>query len=207
MMDNPVVYLSQVQNLDLLKIAIIVAGIALLYLIGRWLSPAVDRREDFLVRSNGPDPAPVGDEGKWSERNGPPVAGAEIKFPIALPPVVQQFDGTYNRPEITNYFFLKTDLLQGPSDHDSFSDELHVEGRDPGNKYPLEYIYTVATLAGLKRVMEDNHLASLYLDTVVIIERWDLPLILRTVMDDIIKDYTAGEFEEDAEEEFEPGTS
>jgi len=121
----------------------------------------------------------------------PGLIGAEIAFPIQLPPVKQREDGTYNRPEILNYYFAKTDLVYGPADPDSLFDELTIETLDPGNNLVLNYLYTVATPAGLRRAMDQDKLASLYLDQipVVIVPRWDLALILETVVEEIMKSY------------------
>src|SRR5215831_8585343 len=98
------------------------------------------------------------------ERRKPAVVGSEIPFPAQLPPVRQLADGTYNRPHITNYFFSKTDLLTGPADPNSLFDELYVEARDAGNESPLRYGFTVATPAGLLQAMEQEKLASLYIE-------------------------------------------
>lgn len=191
--------------MDPLKIFIFVAAFALLFLIGRLLSSAAKRAEGPSqlppLPGNGfPAAATYAQESAGARR--PPLIGAEMEFPISIPPVEQRPDGTYNRPEITNYYFLKTDLVDGPADHDCLFDELLIEARDPGNEFPLSYRYTVATLSGLRQAMQQNNLASLYLDPfpVVIVERWDLKLILRTVIDEIIAGYSGEEHEPRGEE-------
>src|SRR5262249_24057881 len=199
-----------IRVVDLIKIAIVVAGFALLYVIGRLLSSAIERRDGSLVLSvQRAYAAPVDDDSDWINKNLPAAVGSEIEFHIAPPPVFQQPDGTYNRPEFTNYFFLKTDLLQGPADRDCLYDELRIEARDPGNNCSLIYRYTVATLAGLRQFMENNNLSSLYLDEfpVVIVERWDLRSILETVFGEIIKGYGGEQLEAIEEEKLESNKS
>jgi hypothetical protein len=181
--------------LDLVKIVIFVAAFFVLLLLARILSSSSEVHASQLQANQiGSEPvAIVPAVGRQPRR--PAVVGSEIEFPVRLPPVRQLEDGTYNRPRIINYFFLKTDLLRGPADPDCLFDELRVETEDPGNRYPLTYVYTVATVSGVRDVMEREKLSSLYLERnpVVIIPRWDLRLILETVMNEIMKSYGGGE--------------
>src|SRR5262249_15386233 len=96
-------------------------------------------------------------------------------------------DGRYNRQEFVNYFFDEIDLVQGPPDPSSFADEFSVETRNPEDGFTYTHRFLVATPAGLQRSMEAEHLPSLYLrGQVVIVPRWDLKLILETVVQEII---------------------
>lgn len=179
--------------MDLLKIVVFVAAFLVLVLLGRVFS-----RLGEVHAASLPHPEPR-DERNGSLLNrpvasepGPAVVGSEIAFPIRIPRVEQFEDGSYNRPYILNYYFDKTDLLRGPEDHDSFFDELTIETQDPGNHYQIKYSYTVTTPSGLRRVMDDEKLASIYIDKlpVVIVPNWDLALVLHTVMDEIMKTYS-----------------
>lgn len=128
--------------------------------------------------------------------------GSEIPFPVNIPPIRQRKDGSYNRPEILNYYFSKTDLVRGPEDPEVLFDELTVEAKDRAHAFPIYYSYTIATPTGLRRAMDQEKLASLYLDRlpVVVVPRWDLALILQTVMDEIMKVYGADQSEESSED-------
>lgn len=192
--------------MDPIKIAIFLAAFLLLLFIGRMLARAGEVHASQL-----PPPQPGAIPGTAEpvddrrQRRQPAVVGSEIEFPIQLSPVRQLEDGTYNRPHITNYFFLKTDLITGPAEPNCLFDKLYVEGIDPGNDLRLTYRFTVATPPGLLRAMDEEKLASLYIEggPVVIVPRWDLRLILQTVMDEIIRTYGANPEDEEEEEESE----
>jgi hypothetical protein len=180
--------------MDPLKIIFFLAAFVALLLLGRLLSGMGEVHAASLPH---PSPEPGGAaqfnsspvDSQPSE--GPAVIGADIAFPIRIPPVIQGNDGAYNRPNIVNYYFSKTDLLRGPEDPDFLFDELYIEAQDPGTGSLIYYSFTVATPSGLRRAMDQEKLASLYLDhaPVVIVPRWDLPLILHTVIDEIMKVY------------------
>jgi hypothetical protein len=182
--------------MDPLKIIFFIAAFVALLLLGRMLSRISEVHAASLPH---PTPQPGGTAQFTNTPvdsqtpRAPAAVGAEIAFPIVIPPVAQDDDGAYNRPNILNYYFSKTDLLRGPEDPDLLFDELNIEAQDPGTGAPIFYSYTVATPSGLRRAMDQEKLASLYLDhiPVVIVPRWDLPLILHTVIDEIMKVYGA----------------
>jgi hypothetical protein len=177
--------------LDPLKIVIFLVVFGLLLVIGRMLAASSEVHAAQLPR---PDlqpgaPGPAENTGS-SERHQPHVTGAEIDFPIQLSPVAKVGDGIYNRPIVRNYFFSKTDLVRGPADPCSFCDEFFIELQDPESEHVWTYDYTVATPAGLQQVMASEKFDSLYLaGNVVIVARWDLRMILHTIMDEIMKGY------------------
>jgi hypothetical protein len=180
--------------LEPFKIILFILAFVALLVIGRLLAASSEVHASQLPASQ---PLPGGEAAEPSDHDAPArrhqVVGSEIAFPIQIAPVRELEDGTYNRPNILNYYFAKTDLLRGPEDPDCLFDELRIEAQDPGNKYPLIYQYTVATLAGLRQVMEREKLSSLYLggNPLVIVPRWDLSLIIQTVMDEIMRGYSA----------------
>jgi len=183
--------------LDPVKIVIFLAVFGLLLLIGRMLSAS---SEVHAAQLPPPELQPGAALAKDDTGNGdlkqPAVTGAEIDFPIQLPPVTKVGDGIYNRPIVRNYFFTKTDLIRGPADPSSFCDEFFIELQDPETKYVWTDDYTVATPAGLQQVMTSEKFDSIYLaGNVVIVARWDLRMILHTIMDETMKTYGRQEVE------------
>jgi len=178
-----------------LRIIIFIAVVAVFLWIGRMLSASSEVHAASL-----PVPAPQPGKGSPGEttdgpdENQTPLTGAEIEFPIRLPAVERLADGTYNRPNVLNYYFTKTDLIRGPDDPDSFFDEFFVEIQDPASKHRWTYDYTVATPSGMKKVMNEEKFDSLYFDgRVVVVQRWDLRVIMQTVMEEIMKGYSGTE--------------
>lgn len=195
--------------MDPLKIILFAAAFVVLLVLGRLFSRMGEVHAASLPHpqtqpgtNEPPRLAPVAAD----ETDKTPVIGSEIAFPIQIPPVKQRADGTYNRPEILNYYFEKTDLLRGPANPDSLFDVLVVETVDPGNSYRINYGYTVATPTGLQRTMADEKQPSLYLHSmpVIIVPRWDLAVILQTVVDEIMKTYGLPQDEADAPQEISP---
>ncbi|HEX7285234.1 MAG TPA: hypothetical protein VF532_03590 [Candidatus Angelobacter sp.] len=201
--------------MDLLKIAVFVAAFVLLVVIGRILSARAERypappqgpaqpdgtagARDFIVHQGGRRPA---------------MTGQELGFPIAIPPVKRDEFGKYNRPYFKNYYFRKTDLQTGPPDPACFCDEFFLHAQDPEShsddfflraqfpesQYVWSYKYLVATPAGLEQVMNEERYASLFFDgPVVVVPRWDLAVILSTVVEEIMKSYGKPDSEESAE--------
>ena len=173
--------------MDPIKIAIFIAAFALLLLVGRMLASAGEVHASSLPPPSLPPDEPSG-AGEESRR--PALTGAEIDFPIKLPPVRRMRDGTYNRPVFLNYYFGKTDLVKGPPDPTSFFDEFTLEAEDPVTGQKQVFEYTVATPAGIRQVMDQEKFESLYVEAeTVIVGRWNLPLILETISEEIMKRY------------------
>jgi hypothetical protein len=172
--------------MDPVKVIIFVAAFLLLLILGRKLSSSSDS-----VPIPGPlrtDPPEM--EGDGKQANQPAVIGAELPFPIYLPELTRDPDGRYNRPEFHNYYFEKTDLLSGPADPVSFYDHFYLEARDVENDHRVLYKYFVATPLGLQKALTTNHIPALHLkEHAFIVTRWDLPLILETVVKHIIESY------------------
>jgi hypothetical protein len=185
--------------MDPVKVIIFVAAFLLLLLLGRKLSGSGDSPE-FPMPFEGSGP-PVGssvlsvpaDEDDEDEDAGPArsgLVGADLPFPIKLPEIERSEDGRYNRPEFLNYYFEETDLKTGPTDPMNFCDDFYVMTRDIASSYERHYRYLVATPTGLDSVMKAERQPALYIDgQTVIVPRWDLPLILDTVVKQIMKAY------------------
>lgn len=183
-----------------IKIVIFVAAFLLLVLLGRIISSGQESQVPFPHEPETPMPAggqEIGstqagtDDDEEYQGPGPPAkTGAELGFPITLPPVVRDSLGKYNRPHLLDYYFAKIDMVRGPADPACFCDQFFLRIQYPDDQNEWTYEYTVATPSGLRRVMETERFASLYFDTpVVIVDRWDLPVVLRTVTDELFKNY------------------
>jgi hypothetical protein len=179
---------------DLAKIILFIVVFAALLVLGRILSSSSEVHASTMSPGRpgeGPAEPASGDDDQLSEGNRHhPLTGAEFGFPFRVPPVTRLEDGTYNRPNFVDYYFSKIDLSRGPDDPECFFDELCLKAQDPGNGHNWDTYYTVATPSGLRKVMEDERFASLYLDGgAIIVPRWDLANILHTVVDELMKDY------------------
>jgi hypothetical protein len=176
--------------LDPVKIIIFLAVFAILLLIGRMLASHSEVHAGQL-------PRPTAETRESSAAEGSPqeaLTGAEIDFPVQVPPVTRLGNGRYNRPNVLNYYFAKIDLVSGPDDPSSFCDEFYIKFQDPGSEHVWTDDYTVATPAGLQQVMSSEKFDSLYLaGNVVLVARWDLRLILQTVMEETMKVYSSAE--------------
>jgi len=190
--------------LDSVKIAIFVAVFLALLFLGRKLSSS----ETVIIPGppDPPSPHPPDDLPRAAlamdpdSPHRPALTGADLTFPIPLPPVKRGKDGRYNRPNILNYFFKTIDLVQGPADARSFCDDFFIEIQNPadGNTWTLQY--TVATPAGLQKELDGEPSSSLYFDNgVIIVPKWELNGILQTVVEEILNHWGhADEEPEDA---------
>lgn len=135
-----------------------------------------------------PTPYPEPPESSDEESGQTGLTGSEIPFPISVPQRVQREDGTWNRPEVRNYFFAKTDLLRGPEDRQTFCDELTIQFEIPEDHQRWFEQYTVATPAGLDRFLTTQKSGAVMMEhKVILVPRWDLGAILQAIMDDTIE--------------------
>jgi hypothetical protein len=177
--------------MDPVKVIIFVAAFLLLLVLGRKLSAM----GESSIMPVAPLPELAVDEpaviaAPRPKRKEPAVVGAELPFPIHVPPINRDEDGRYNRPEFLNYYFEETDLVRGPENPGAFYDDFYVLVRDIENDHTALYKYFVATPAGLQKAMDDEHLPALYLEEqALIVSRWDVQLILDTAVKDIMKSY------------------
>lgn len=174
--------------MDPIKVAIFIAFFGLFLLLVRRIFAHQDPR-DF------PGPPPVSNFSKPlpledlpEAKQGPVATGAELPFPINLPPVEEHEDGSYNRPNVLNYYFKKIDLVTGPSDPASFCDQFFVQFQSPDQQSIWTNEYIVATPAGLQAMLESRHQESALIDHVaVIVRRWSLGEILQAIMEDMME--------------------
>ena len=176
--------------MDPIKIAIFVVAFLLLLLVGRKLS-ATEEIHGAQLPQPDPVPGPPREEVAEAEQQRDiSVVGADLPFPVRLPELEQDDDGKYNRPEFLNYHFSKIDLLDGPADRRCFFDEFFVETRDPKDEHVGTYKFLVATPAGVQRAMEEERKSLIYLEEhAIMVDHWDLTLILNAAVQEIIKSY------------------
>lgn len=145
--------------------------------------------------SDYPPPFP-NDADPYQDAKRPAVIGAELPFPIGLPPVQQLPNGRYNRPNILNYYFSNLDLKAGPENPRSFCDQLFVEFESPETGAHWTSEYTLATPFGLQALLDQTGQNLCFDGTLVVVPRWDITLILKTVLDDVMEKYAQPEQEE-----------
>jgi hypothetical protein len=175
--------------LDPVKIFIFLAVVGLLLMIGRKLASYSEVHAAQLPR-----PATDATNSPAAGDSQSALTGAEIDFPIQLPRVTRLGDGRYNRPNVLNYYFGKIDLVDGPDDPSSFCDEFYIKLQDPESEHVWTDDYTVATPTGLQQVMSSERFESLYLaGNVLLVTRWDLRVILQTIMEETMKLYGSAE--------------
>ena len=113
-----------------------------------------------------------------------------LRFPFSLPPLKEDDKGKFNRPYYINYYFKHLDMEDGPADPTCFCDHLVMVFQDPPTKREWECPYLVATPSGLRELMQTENFESVYLDErTILVRQWDLSLILRTIIDEHLKDY------------------
>lgn len=144
---------------------------------------------------------PPGDYAAPGRGKPPATIGAELPFPVALPPVQQLPSGRYNRPKVLNYYFSNLDLKTGPDNPRVFCDQLFVQFEAPETGATWTNEYTVATPFGLQELMDGTGQNLTFDGTMVIVPRWDIALILRTVLDDVMDKYAHAEPDRDETED------
>jgi hypothetical protein len=175
--------------MDPVRVVIFIAAFLLLLFLGRKLSSSSESTGMVPLPETRPTQT-ISDEAQDSSSRVPTVVGADLPFPIHIPEISRDIDGRYNRPEFLNYYFEETDLLRGPQDRTVFYDNFYLEVRDIENSHTALYKYFVATPLGLQKALAVEKLPALYLEEhSLIIARWDMPLILDTVVKQIIQAY------------------
>jgi hypothetical protein len=162
---------------DLAKIALLSGAATVLYLLARHLSQA-PRSSDLPVAL---DPEPL----SFSEPVKPvvPPVGYEIPFPLDVRELEAKYGPGFARPNILNYYFRHTDLVEGPRDPEDFYDEFFVELENPEHEHRWTTSFHVATPKGLERVMREDGSEFVYGEGTIIVPRFDLATILRAVLE------------------------
>jgi hypothetical protein len=149
-----------------------------------------------------PPPFPDAPE-DYTDSKKPAVIGSELPFPVGLPPVERLPNGRYNRPKVLNYYFSNLDLKSGPENPRSFCDQLFVEFEAPETGAVWTSEYTVASPFGLQDLLDQTGQNLAFDGAMIIVPRWDMAQILRTVLDDVVDKYAepgpeSGENEKDS---------
>jgi len=177
---------------DTLKIVIFVGFLAGFFALARWASAKSESSShipaEYAVRSTALEP------------DVSPGVG-----PLARPdaPVHEEFD--YGRFTVKSLYFKGFDAPSGPPDPDCFCDEMTMELVNRDTDYRFEMVYAVGTPAGVRRAMETKAWKAMYLPEFVAVQRYDLDLICKTVLDMLINNFDTAHMEElqasDAEED------
>jgi hypothetical protein len=101
---------------------------------------------------------------------------------IELPQIIVGDDALCIPPRIHNYHFAHTDLVRGPADPRDFYDEFFLEMEDPADGHLFTERFTVATPAGLARLMREEGVAHLFPESFLIISNFNLGEILTAVL-------------------------
>lgn len=125
----------------------------------------------------------------------PAVIGSELPFPAEVAPVQRLEDGSFNRPNVLNYYFSNLDLQTGPENPRSFCDQLFVQFQAPetGERWTSEYV--VATPFGLQELLDQTGQNLTFNGAIIIVPRWSMALILKTVLDDVMEKYAHSDAE------------
>jgi len=137
-----------------------------------------------------PTPAPNSWESYQDQEQKQPAAiGSELPFPVELPPVQRLPSGRYNRPNVLNYYFSNLDLKLGPENPRSFCDQLFVQFEAPESGAVWTNEYVVATPFGLQSLLDTTGPSVQFEGTVIVVSRWDMTEILRTVLENVMDKY------------------
>jgi len=159
--------------LTLLKLIAFVLLLALLYLIARLVAQRKQRAA--RVVSLAPQPAL------------PIVATALHASPpdapqLSLGQVSVGNDALCVPPRIHNYHFAHTDLVRGPDDPRDFYDDFFLEMEDARDGHRFTEQFTVATPAGMARLMRAEGVAHLFPENFLVISNFNLGEILTAVL-------------------------
>lgn len=143
------------------------------------------------VYADSPPQPPQDDWQDYPDLNQPAVIGAELPFPVKVPPLERNPDGRYNRPKVLNYYFSNLDLKRGPENPRSFCDQLFVQFEAPETGAQWTSEYTGATPFGLQDLLDQTGQSLAVDGTIIVVPRWDMAEILRTVLDDMMERYAS----------------
>jgi hypothetical protein len=145
------------------KLGILMLAMVVLYALSRSFS---EPKESVSAL---PDPAP--------ETQPPEHVYNPVRDEAAVRPV--SMAGT----RIDNYGFTEIDLSKGPPDPEDFLDELMVHFYGEGSGHGWNDSFTVCTPRGIARYMREKGYDSLLATGYIIVERYDIDLILETILE------------------------
>lgn len=162
---------------DLAKIGLLSGAATALYLLARHLSRASEPSD--LSAALDPEPPLFPEPAKPAV----PLVGYEIPFPLDVRELESKYGPGFARPNILNYYFRHTDLVEGPPDPEDLYDEFFVELENLEHEHRWTTSFHVATPKGLERVMREDRSAFVYGEGTIIVPRFDLATILRAVLE------------------------
>ena len=171
-----------------LKVGIMVAAMVILYALARSFSK-LDEADTYKPPADPPvQPRPAHD-----------VEDEEL----AVRP------RTVGDTTVKNYGFSTIDLRTGPPDPEDFYDELIAQFYSAETGHEWEATYTVCTPKGIASYMRDKGYASLLASGYVIVPRYDIDLILETILEPVeeVGDYTEPDQLADEPTSFRSGAS
>jgi hypothetical protein len=172
--------------MDPVKVVVFVAFFLLFLLVVRRLFSTEQPYHE--ANSLPPPPHPFPYEQEFISEKPGTLTGAELPFPIHLPPVQEHDDGGFNRPNILNYYFEQTDLVRGPENSNSFYDRFFIQFQSPDKQFTWTAEYTVATPSGLDALLNSEHQQSMLLaGPIVVVSSWNLAEIMTAVMNDVME--------------------
>lgn len=179
--------------MDAVKIVIFVAFFVLFLAIARNLFSGKSSYGPVDTSASNIGPAEPGSFPSVSteERGNQPVlVGAELPFPVSLPPRQAYPNGKYNRPIVRNYYFKKLDLVHGPDDPRCFCDEFFIQFEEPEMESVWTNEYIVATPAGLQQMLDSGGHDSLHFDgMLIVVPKWNLADLLKIILDEVLEGY------------------
>ena len=162
-----------------LFIVLVVIG-ALIFYIGRRSSEVAPPAHD-----PDPPPEPVLPYDEWFDRTPakePAVVGKELPFPFESE-LEQLYSAGTLKADLLNYYFKTIDLVEGPADPYNFLDEFSCEFENRDDNHKWTATYTVATPQGISTLIAKENYRYVLGDGMIIVPRYDLPSILRAVVD------------------------
>ncbi len=181
--------------MEAVKIVIFVAFFVLFLVIARNLFSGKSSYgpADTSTSSIGPtEPGFVPSVSTEEGQSQPVLVGAELPFPVSLPPRQAYPDGKYNRPIVRNYYFRKLDLVHGPDDPRCFCDDFFIQFEEPETESVWTNEYIVATPAGLQQLLDSGRHDSLHFDgMLIVVPKWNVSDLLKIIMDEVIEGYAA----------------
>jgi len=164
---------------EALKIALLAAAFAALYVLSRWAS-RLNESQPRIESPPEPEPSRVLELPRQSAKV------IEIdrrpKFHSSQP--VDEED--LHPVQIVRMYFAKFDYEPGPPDPQSFAGELFVELYNADSGYQWTLSYFVSTPQGLNEMLQQENWDYAYADQVFFVRRYDAKVIRQAVVEHLI---------------------
>ncbi len=83
-------------------------------------------------------------------------------------------------------YFTRFDIVPGPPDHTSFSDEIFIELYDENSGHQWTSSYFVTTPRGLEQMLEDEQWQYAFADKTFFVRRYDAKVIRQMIVEHLI---------------------